>query len=107
MGKQPEGCWGIWGGLKNFPSVELTAGCCGAGCTGETCFSCGMLNSSTFFPAEPEVLAGAAWVCAGQAGAPSSTAGRVQWDCSSKISPKACHITEGISMAEGGCEEPV
>lgn len=72
MGKQPGGCWGIQGVFKNFPSAELTGGCCGAGCTGETCFSCGTLNVSTFFSAEPDVLADGAWVCARQAGAPSS-----------------------------------
>lgn len=113
MGKQPEGCWGIRGVVKNFPSVELAAGCCGAGCTGETCFSCGMLNTSTFFPAEPEVLAGGAWVCAGQAGAPSSAAiGQQHLEgCSrvapAKLHPRLFHITEGVSMAEGGFKQPV
>lgn len=73
VGKQPGGCWGVQGVFKNFPSAEFTAGGCGAGCTGETCFSCRTLNVSTFFPVEPDMLAGDERVCAGQVGTPSST----------------------------------
>lgn len=57
---------------RTFPLPELTACSCGAGCTGETCFSCWTLHVSTSFPAEPGVLAGGAWVCGGWAGVLSS-----------------------------------
>lgn len=68
---------------------------------------------STSFPAEPGVLAGGAQVCGGQAGVPSGTgAGQQQLEGCGRLGlanlpQKAFQVTESISVAEGGCKQPV